>query len=441
MGSDLSEGGVYGTIIRTSFPMMLAFFLQSVFNIVDAFFVGKISPEALAAVSVSFPIVFLLISLGAGIGSGVTSVVARLVGAKRIRQADNAAQHGMILVFLLALALSSLSLLAGPLLVGFAGAEGELKSLAMDYLNIILFFSPVMLLMMVGNSVLRGEGDMRTPMFIMGFSAVLNMFLDPIFIFTFGLGVRGAAIATVISRFFALLLFSAYILRGGSWIKLNPRDFKYTPLYVKNILSVGIPSSLSNVSMSVGMYLVTVIVGLFGPEALAAFGVGFRLDSLAILPGLGVAVAVISIVGQSLGAGKTDRAREITVRAGLMTCAAMSFIGGVFYVFAPHIIRVFNTDPIVVGYGVSFLRIIPVSYLFVGFAMCISGALIGAGRAGLALVITLFRAIVFSVPLAWFLSRSFGPSGVWMGMVAGAFLGLLISLLFFFRTDWYSRSR
>lgn len=436
MGADLSEGGIWGTILKTSTPVVVAFFLQSAFNIVDAFFVGRISSEALAAISISFPVVFLIISLGSGIGIGATSVVARFIGAKEHRKADNAAEHALLVAGFLGVSLSVCGFFVAPILFDWIGASGNLKALAVDYINILLFFAVFMLLAMVGNSILRGEGDMTTPMKVMGFSAVLNMILDPLFIFTFGWGVRGAAIATVFSRSVGFLYLMYHIFSGRSWVKLDFRNFRYNPVYIRKIFSVGIPSAASNITMSVGMFLLTVIVGSYGTDALAAFGVGFRLDALAMLPGMGVSIAVVSIVGQSIGAGKMDRARRVTLKAGVMASAFMSVVGLVFYVFARDIIMVFNSSPEVVEYGSSFLHIIPLSYLVVGVAMCVSGAFIGSGRAVLALMATVLRVVVFSVPAAYLLSQYYGVSGVWWGMVVGSFLGFLFSMFLFRFGGW-----
>jgi len=433
MGEDLTKGSILGTIVGTSWPMVVAFLLQSTFNLVDAFFVGKISAEALAAVSVSFPILFFIIALGSGIGVGVTSVVARFIGARRQGEADNASEHGLLAALVLGFFLAASGLFMLPYLLELMGAQGSLKELALGYMNILLFFSPVMLLAFVGNSILRGEGDMKTPMKVMGSAAILNMILDPILIFNAGMGVNGAALATALSRSYALFFILYYILSGRAWVKLNFKHFSFNFDYIRRIFSVGIPSSLSNISLSVGMFLLTIIVGFFGTDALAAFGVGFRLDSLAILPGLGVSTAVVSIVGQNIGAGKIHRARSSTLRAGFMASTFMTLLGFVFYLFAPEITAVFNSDPQVVAYGTSMLRILPLSYVVMGFVFSVSGAFLGSGRAFMALLVNASRMMFFAVPLAYLLSLEFGfgLDGVWWGMVFGSFASALVALLLF----------
>ncbi|OYT54862.1 MAG: hypothetical protein B6U72_01245 [Candidatus Altiarchaeales archaeon ex4484_2] len=433
MGEDLTEGGVVETLVKTSWPMVVAFFLHSTFNLADAFFVGKISAEALAAVSISFPMLFLIISLGSGIGVGVTSVVARFIGAKAQKRADNASEHGLLAAFFLGLFLSLAGILAAPFLFDLMGASGSLKIMALDYINILLAFAPLTLLSFVGNSILRGEGDMLTPMKVMGSAAILNIILDPVLIFWAGLGVQGAALATAFSRVYALIFVLYYVHSGRAWVKLDFRNFGFDFEYIRRIFSVGIPSALSNISLSVGMFMLTIIVGFFGTDALAAFGVGFRLDSLAILPGLGVSIALVSIVGQNIGAGKVERARSFTLKAGVMSSAFMSLFGVVFYLFAPEITSIFNSEPLVIEYGASMLRILPLSYIVLGVVFSITGAFLGSGRAPLALLINCSRSILFAVPAAYLLAVKFGfgLEGVWWGIVTGSFASVLVSLVLF----------
>ena len=436
MEHNLSEGSIIKTIFKTAVPTVIAFSLQSAFNIVDAIFVGMISAKALAAVSISFPIIFLIISLGTGLGIGSTAVVAQYIGAKKPREADNAAEHSLVAAITTGVLLMIVGFIITPTLFDWMSAQGELKELALSYINILLIFSPLMLVLMVGNSILHGIGDMKTPMIVMGASAILNIILDPIFIFTLGLGVEGAAYATVLSRTIGFIYLMTYLLRGKSSLSFDFRNFHFQPNYIKKIYSIGIPSSVSNIIMSIGMFIFTVIVGAFGENALAAFGIGFRLDSLALLPSMGVSVAVISIVGQSLGAGKPKRAVSAAITGGLLASVFMTFLGVVFYVFAPQIIGIFNSEPEVLEYGISFLRIIPFTYLIVGVAMSISGAFLGAGKANYALLTTFLRVLIFSVPAAYMISRIYGVEGIWIGIVIGTYLGAISSLILFKYTNW-----
>jgi len=293
-----------------------------------------------------------------------------------------------------------------------------------------------MFLAMTANSIIRGEGEMKFPMYAMASASILNILLDPLFIFTFGWGVSGAAAATVLSRAVALLIVALYLTSERTWIKLSCCKFRLIMSHVKGIFSVGIPSSLSNLSMSFGMFLLTSIVAGFGTEALAAFGVGFRLDTIAFLPAMGVSIAVVSLVGQNVGASKFDRAEEITLKAAFLATAFMIPIGIVFYTYASQIVSVFNQDPLVVAYGASLLKIFTLSYLMVGFIMAISSAFLGSGHAIPSLFINTLRMLVLGVPLAYLFSKKIGLDGVWWGIIAGTLVTYFIALLWFKKGSW-----
>jgi len=439
MARDLTEGGIIKTILVTSLPMVIAFLLHSAFNLVDAYFVGKLSADALAAVSVSFPLVFLIISLASGVGMGATSLIARKVGKKDIKGAGEVAEHALLISLVLAILFTVVGLLSAGILFDMMGIEAHVKELALDYINIILVGSTITFLVMTSNSIIRGEGEMMFPMMVMSFAAILNMVLDPIFIFDLGLGVRGAALATVVARLTGLLIIAGYFIQERTWVRLKFSRFRFSMDYVKGIFAVGIPQSLSNFSMSVGIFLLTIIVAGFGTEAIAAYGIGFRLDSIALLPGIGVMMAVVSLVGQNVGAGRYDRAEEMTLKAGVMAVAFMSVIGLFFFVFAEQIVSVFNSDPLVIAYGSSMLRILPFSYLLMGLGMAVSGAFMGSGHARPALAITFLRVIVLSVPLAYVLSRSMGVEGIWLGIMISSIIASIIGIVWFRRGSWKNR--
>ncbi len=441
MAKDLTEGSVLLTILSTSWPMVVAFALQSAFNIVDAYFVGKISADALAAVSVSFPVVFLIISLATGLGVGSTSLIARCFGAKNYVKAGEVAEHALVLAFVLSIFFMVGGIASTGFLFSLMGVTEVVNDLALDYIHIILLGSPIFFLAMVGNSIIRGEGEMKFPMYGMGAAAILNIILDPICIFTLGWGVKGAAIATIAARAFGMLIIFAYFFMDKTWLKIKLHKFSFNLEYVKGIFSVGVPSSISNLSMSIGMFLLTIIVAGFGTEALAAFGIGFRLDSLAILPALGVSISVVSLVGQNVGAGQFKRAEEMTYKAGLLATACMAILGLFFIIFSKQIIMLFNNDPLVVSYGSSFLRIVPLSYFFIGVSIVISGAFLGSGHALPSLALTIIRVIIFNIPLAYIFSRTMGIQGIWYGILFSSLIAFIVAVAWFRRGSWKTQKK
>jgi putative MATE family efflux protein len=273
-------------------------------------------------------------------------------------------------------------------------------------------------------------------MIVMGTTSVINAFLTPIFIFGFNMGLEGAAWATVTSSFIGLMILTQHVALGKSSISHDFTGFKYRFNYVKSILSVGLPASMSNIIMSIGMFFFTAMVAQYGVEALAAFGIGYRLDSLALLFGIGVTVAIVSIVGQSLGAKDRDRAREATIKGGLLASAIMTSIGVFYYAFAIQIVSAFNTDEKVIEYGVELMRILPLTYIVVGISMCISGAFLGAGKAMLSMSMQAARVLLFSAPAAYILSNRMGLRGIWWGILIGSYLAFAYAIILYKFTKW-----
>jgi putative MATE family efflux protein len=291
-------------------------------------------------------------------------------------------------------------------------------------------------------SVLRGLGDMKTPMIGMVSATILNIILDPLLIFGIGpfpeLGIDGAALATVISRLFAVIIMMYFIFSSKTKISIKPRYFKFKKFFVKEILRVGIPSSVNQSLMSFGIMVITRIVAYFGPIAIAAYGIGFRLESLVILPVLGIMTAVITIVGQNVGANKFDRAEKTVWAASKLSFVFVFFIALLLFLFPKLWLSIFTNDPLLIQYGVDFLRIMGPAYLFVSVAIIIAGAFQGAGFATPALVMTTIRLFIFAIPLAllFAFTLGFGLKGVWIGAALSTVLSTIISVIWFKLGTW-----
>jgi len=275
-----------------------------------------------------------------------------------------------------------------------------------------------MFLAMTGVAILRGVGAMKMQMYVMVISALINIVLDPIFIFGLNMGVQGAALATVIARISGCFIIFWYLLKGKTVIALAPKDFNYGHSKIKQILRVGLPSSLSQVSMSIGWGAMAKIASLFGPVAIAALGIGFRIDMVAILPTLGLGIAIITIVGQNVGAGLPERAKESTLNAIGMGAAYLLILSTVFFLFPEPIIKIFNSDPLLVSYTTLYIRTIAPAYFFVAIGMMVGSAILGTGRPMAYLIITVIRVLVLSVPLAYLFSvvLEWGVIGMWWGI-------------------------
>ncbi|MBU0460700.1 MAG: MATE family efflux transporter [Nanoarchaeota archaeon] len=431
MHNHILEEKIGKTILKLSWPMIVAFLLQTSFNIIDAIYVGMISAEALAAVSMAFPVVFLMISLASGLGVGATSIIARSIGAKNYQKANNTAEHAIIMAGLLAIVFTTCGLLFGKPLFQLMGAEGSLLKLVVQYANIIFIGSIFMFLAFIANNILRGEGNMKVPMYVMGGSAILNIILDPIFIFVLGWGVQGAAIATILARFTGFLFAFTYILKGKAVIKLSLRYFKYKFKIVKELFYIGFPSSISQVLISVSMFILMTIVAKFGTAGIAAYGIAFRLDSVGFMPVIGMMTAIMTIVGQNIGAGNFARARRTTFIASLIAIAYSLVIGILFFSLAVPLAKLFNSDPQVIYYSSIYLLINAFTYIFIAVGMIIMGSFLGAGRPMPPLIINLLRLVVIAVPLAYYLSTIYGLIGVWIGIAIASVVSGIVSIIWF----------
>jgi len=437
MRKDLTIGGITKTILVTAMPMVFALILHTGFNIVDAIYVGRISAEAIAAVSLAWPIMFFVYALAGGVGVGATSLISRYVGAKEIEKADNVAEHALLVGVVLGVVFTVLGLVFGRGLLMLMGAD-SLAELSLSYLNVIFIGIVFMMIFVVGNNIFRGEGDMKTPMIFMTIATVVNIILDPIFIFVLGMGVKGAAIATIISNFIGCVSVIVGFVIGKSSVKIRPKCFRFDLGIVKKIFTIGIPSSLSQVSMSISLFVLTRIVATFGPYAIAAFGIGFRLDSIAILPTLGLMMALIPIVGQNVGAKKINRAEKSAYTTAALAAAFTGFVGLMFILFPSFFVSLFNSQPEVLRDGALYLRIVGLSYVFAGVGISISGAFLGAGDAFPALMLTLLRVIILSIPLALVFAfvLGWGLKGVWWAISFSGIISSIIGLIWFRKGGW-----
>jgi putative MATE family efflux protein len=303
---------------------------------------------------------------------------------------------------------------------------------------VIFIASGFIMIFAIGNYIFRGEGDTKTPMKFMIAATLVNIILDPIFIFVLDMGVKGAAVATLIANIVGCAAVIWGFSAGKSSVKIRLKSFKFDFSIIKNIFKIGIPSSLSQISMSISLFILMRIVSVFGPYAIAAYGIGFRLDSIAILPALGLMVAVIPIVGQNVGAGKFDRAEKTAYRAAMLTIGFTGIVALMFMFFPAFFVSLFNKQPEVIKFGTLYLRIVSLSYIFAGIGISINGGFLGAGDAVPALIMTLLRVIFLAIPLALILAfvLGWGLVGVWWAISLSAVVASITSLLWFRTGRW-----
>ncbi len=422
-GTKLLRGDPKKAIIKLSLPMMLAMLVQTIYNLADGIWVAGLGPKALAAIGLFFPLFMVIISLAAGVGVGASSVVAQKIGEKDKKGADSAASLAMILSVSIGLVATVLLLPSvGPILK-FAGASGETLDFSMDYATVLVYAVTLLMFNNAVNGVLRGEGDAKRAMLAIAAGSLLNIALDPLFIYTFGLGVKGAAYATVLSIAISTFLIAYWLyFKKDTYVTFH---FKWDSKILKQILRIGIPASLAQISMSVAIYVLNVFaVKAGGDYGVAVFTSAWRVINFGTVPLIGMAMAVTSVTGAAFGernGEKLETAYLYAVKLGLLIGVIVTVV---ILALAPFIARAFTYSE--AGSGIyrdliEALRVLSLFLAGVPFGMFTSSMFQGIGQGEKSLIVTVVRTIVMQVIFSWFFvfAMEMGLVGVWAGIVVG----------------------
>ncbi|ACM23064.1 MULTISPECIES: MATE family efflux transporter [Thermotoga] len=403
--------------------MMLAMLVQTIYNLADGIWVAGLGPQALAAIGLFFPIFMIIISLAAGIGVGASSVVSQKIGERDKTGADVAASVSMLLSVIIGLMGIAVFLPAVPSILGFAGARGETLNLTLEYSVVLIYSMPLLMFNNVANGVLRGEGDAKRAMIAIAAGSLLNIALDPLFIYVFGFGIKGAAYATVLSIAVSSFLISFWLFfKKDTYVSFH---LGWNWEILKRILKIGIPASLAQAMMSIAIYILNVFaVKAGGDYGVAVFTSAWRVVNFGTVPLIGMAMAVTSVTGAAFGernAEKLETAHLYAVKLGF-------FIGLVvmlaILVFAPFIAKAFTYSQEGERIYSELVRALRVLSLFlpgVPFGMFTSSMFQGVGQGLKSLAVTIMRTVIMQVLFSWlfvFVLKA-GLMGVWWGIVLG----------------------
>ena len=444
MQQDLTEGSVARKLIMFATPIVIGMLFHTAYNIIDAIYIGMLGPLELAAVSLTFPVIFIFIAFANGLDMGATALISQAIGRKDIAMANNVAEHAVVLGAVLGAAIAILGILYSPVLFVFMGADEQVLALTIEYSVPIFIGIIFMFTWFVSDSILKAQGNSKTPMKNLAISVVINIILNPILIFGIGpvpaLGLFGAAIATVFSRVLAAVLNFYYIYAPKSVISLAMRYFKPRWSVLKRIVLIGLPASASQTLGAGGFMLLTAVVGGFGSLAIAAFGIGLRLNSVVMLPIIGMMTAVMAFVGQNVGAGNLERAKQVTKLASKITFLISLAISIPLFLFPDAIFGIFTQEPEIINIGRSYLSIMPLMYLLFGSYFVIIGAFNGTGKTHYMLATNaIFWAI--TIGLAYYLSTGMGLEGVWIAWVIAAMVEIVLVNAIFYSGLWLKGSK
>ncbi|HEY8416723.1 MAG TPA: MATE family efflux transporter [Limnochordales bacterium] len=440
---DFTTGNIWQHILAFSWPMFVGNLFQVLYNTVDSFWVGRfIGAEALAAVSVSVPIVFALVALIMGLTMATTTLVAQYRGARDEAQVRRTVANSIVLVTALGLVSTVVGYVWRVPILRLMQTPEEILEPAAVYLGIFLLGLVPSFLFNVLSSVLRGLGDSHTPLRFLVYATVLNIVLDPLFIIGFGpvppMGIAGVAWATLIAQTLATVLTVVHMERHTDLLPTERRQWQIDWRLARLLFTIGVPAALQSIVVSFSMVVVTALVNTFGPTVVAAFGAAGRVDQFAFLPAMSISLAVTALVGQNLGAGRYDRVREIVVRSSILTAAITGTMTLVAVLQPTLLIQIFIEDPAVLAEGARYLRIVGFNYVPLALMFIITGVLRGAGDTFVSMLISLVTLWIVRLPLAWFLSYglSWGAVGTWWAIVLSTVLGLALNWWYYRTGHW-----
>jgi len=426
------NGNLRKLLFKFSLPATIGLVVSALYNVVDTLYVGQgVGPLAIAGLAIVLPIQILMFAVGMMIGAGSGSIISRALGRNDRNKAILTAGNGIILNFVISIVFMVPCYVFINKILRFFGASPEVFTYARDYMSVILFGFMFQSFDIAGNSIIRAEGRPRASMYVLILGAVLNIILDPIFIFVFKMGVRGAAIATVISQIISTIYILLYFMFGKSIFRLNLKMFKPDIPIIKEILKLGFPSFLMGIVDSVIFILFNRAILRYGNDLyIAIMGIAIRIMDITIMPIIGIAQGFSTITGFNYGAKKYDRVRFILRESFLWTTviSAISFI--LIFGFPRLMLGIFSSSKEMLSIGVLPIRITTAVFITLGLQF-IGGSFFQAiGKAVPAVILNISRQVIFLMPGILILPQFFGLNGVWLSLPISDFLSTVLTLIF-----------
>ncbi|AWX31984.1 MATE family efflux transporter [Methanosphaera sp. BMS] len=434
---EILRGDPKKALIKIAIPMVFALLLISFNNIIDRIWVAGLGTDVLAAIGFVSPLFMIIIGMGNGLGAGSNSSISRFIGSKQKDDAGNSALHSLLIVMVVSILIPLFVLPFFDDIVVYMGA-GSVMNYVRDYGIPILLGSFAFLFNLLFSSQLRAEGDMKKATFVMAAVEVLNMILDPIFIYVFDLGIKGAALATVVASIIPTLVAVYWLfIKKNTYINYNVRNFKYHSSYIRDILTVGIPASLEEFIISmVNIILNSMLVIVSGTSIIAAFNISFIILQLGMMPCIAIGTSAITVAGVAYGAKEYDKVKT-TCHYGIKISLMIATIITVLIVlFAPQLAMLFTYNQANNGlYNliIDVLRIVSVFLVVTPVGGICAMVFQGMGKGTISLLLTVVRELVFVVLLSYLFGilLNFGVNGILNGFVMGLIIGSAISLIVF----------
>ncbi|HZF71931.1 MAG TPA: MATE family efflux transporter [Gemmatimonadaceae bacterium] len=441
---DYTDGPIGRAIFLLAVPMVLETVLESVFAVVDVFFVSRLGADAVATVGLTESMMVLIYTLAMGLGIGATATVARRIGERDPEGASHAAAQAILLAILISAVLGVSGALTAPSLLSAMGASSGVLS-NVNFTRIMLGGNAVVLMLFLVNAIFRGAGDAVIAMRVLWLANAINIFLGPMLIFGVGpfprLGVVGAAVATNIGRGTGAIYALSRLVRPGARVRVRRHHFRFDPALMWQMVRLSGSGTFQILMGSVSWVGLVRIVASFGSSALAGYTIGMRVVMFALLPSWGLSNAAATMVGQALGARKPERAEAAVKIAGTYNMVVLSVVGALLAIFAPQIARFFTSDPGIIPNASSVLRIVACGFPFYAWGMVISQSFNGAGDTRTPTMLNFLVFWCWELPLAYVLGVKFGfgPIGIYIALAIAFSTYAVAGAALFKRGRWKTK--
>ena len=442
---DFTEGSIGRAIFLLSVPMVLEMAMESLFGVVNVFWVSHLGREQTAAVGITESLLTIVFTVALGLSMGTTAIVARRVGEKDFAGAAGAAAQSIIIGITVSIPIAVIGIVFYKSLFGLMNAEPGVITQGKGYINIIFGANVIIMLLFLINAIFRGAGDAAIAMQSLWVGNIINLILDPCLIFGLGpfpeLGVTGSAVATTIGRSCAVIFQFSRLFGGHSRIPIKPGLFHPDFHLIGNLVRISLGGTLQYLVATAAWMMLMSVVGKFGSAAQAGYTIALRIIVVTILPSWGMSNAAATLVGQNLGADKPLRAEKSVWVAGHSNAIFLGSVSLIFIFFAGFLVRIFTSDSSVIPFGVDALRYISYGYIFYAYGMVMVASFNGAGDTLTPTLLNLICFWLIQIPLAYSLSLwfGFGARGVFIAITVAESILAVFAVLFFRRGKWRER--
>ena len=419
-------------IVKLSLPLMLSMLIQALYNIVDSIFVARVSEASLTAVSLAYPLQNLMIAFGIGTAVGVNSYLARKLGEKKQHEAEAAANNGFFLAIITWLVFALFGIIGTRPFLSIFTSDQELLQLSYDYASICLIFSFGIFIDITAERIMQATGDSIHPMITQSLGAITNIILDPVFIFLFDMGVKGAAIATVIGQIVSMIA-ALYFVSKNKYVKIHfsLKGFRPSGKIIKEIYAVGVPTIIMNSVSTVMVSALNSILIAFSATAVSVLGVYFKLQSFVFMPVFGLQTGMIPIIAFNYGAKKKERMMK-TLRVGLLISVIVMVVGFMIFQLLPQVLLSFFAASAEMNkIGVPALRIISLCFIPAAISISLTSLFQATGIGYASMIVSIVRQLAVLLPVASLLAATGILENVWFAFITAEGVGLTLSILFF----------